>query len=295
MNRSIKLIVAIIVLQSNTSSATEWGKYQNDITRLGLGIQLGTCNNHMNLKSLSKFNTSYNNLFSSKLRSNLAPATLGSSFYFGINAQWLFYNIYWNRNIASKTLTANNYFGGTRQIDIANSSSELGLDILFIQTKMINFGLNIGAQTQNLKISSKYVYPSGQTSYIGGQDGSYSGIYENKSSSRDITGLRLDIKIPKFKYAQLTLRADYIGLYLKDDASTGYLNPSSDQFYKQVASTYNGAAYERFYLPEDASKINNYIQYYQGGYEDSHAVYGTFQGYRFSMATTINIINKKNK
>ena len=262
--------------------------------RLGIHALGAECTQlNYSLVSFNRFQQSYNAYNAGILQSpmgNLKPAG-GWSYGVGVhglsNYFFSFYiDVITSRQEASTASVFKN--GDRREMHIVQTPICTNIDLLMHLSKRVFIGFATGVEQANSKLYSGFRYTNSFLSY--GEDQALNGVYRSKDNRINM-GIRIDISL--IRQIRISIRGEYCGVFAgKQDKSSDYGNPWSDQMYRQSAGAgVNVDGLSHFYLPENVNNAGN-PDYYNVGLGENFAK--TYRGWRLTTTLIVDLITHHN-
>jgi hypothetical protein len=262
--------------------------------RFGIHALGGKCTQFKyDLVSFNRFQQSYNTTNAGKLQTQLGKLAPAGGWSYGIGVHGLsnyflsFYiDVIAGRQEASATSVFKN--GDRREMRIVQAPVCTNFDLMLHISKRVFFGMATGVEQANSKLYSGYRYANSFLSY--GEDQALNGVFRSKDNRINL-GVRMDVSI--IRQVRISLRGEYCGMFQgKQDKSSDYSNPWSDQLYRQSGSAgVNSDGLSHFYLPENVNNANNSDYYYVGLGENFSK---TYRGWRWTTTLILDLFTHHN-
>ena len=262
--------------------------------RFGIHALVGKCSQfNYDLVSFNRFQQSYNEARGSALQTPLGKLSPTGGWSYGIGVHGLsnyflsFYiDVITGRQEASTAAVFKN--GDRREMRIVQAPVCTNIDLMLHISRRVFFGIATGVEQANSKLYSGYRYANSFLSY--GEDQALNGVFRSKDNRINM-GARLDVSI--IRQVRISLRGEYCGLFQgKQDKSSDYSNPWSDQLYRQSGTAgVNIDGLSHFYLPENINNANN-SDYYNVGLGETFAK--TYRGWRLTATLIIDLVTHHN-
>jgi hypothetical protein len=262
--------------------------------RFGIHALGGTCTQlKYDLVSFNRFQQSYNTTNAGKLQTQLGKLTPTGGLSYGVGVHGLsnyflsFYiDVITGRQEASASAVFKN--GDRREMRLVQTPICTNIDLILHLSNRVFFGMATGVEQANSKLYSGYRYANSFLSY--GEDQALNGVFRSKDNRINL-GARLDVSI--IRQVRISLRGEYCGVFQgKQNKSSDYPNPWSDQFYRQSGSAgVNLDGLSHFYLPENVNNANNPDYYYVGLGENFAK---TYRGWRLTATVIVDLLTHHN-
>ncbi len=245
------------------------------------------------LVSFNRFQQSYNEYHAAALKTPLGSMSPKSGWTYGAGVHGLsnyflsFYiDVTTGKQEASTTAVFKN--GERREMHIVQKPICTNFDLLLHISRRVFIGFASGVEQANSKLYSGYRYNNSVLSY--GEDQPLNGVYRSKDNRINM-GIRLDISL--IRQVRISIRGEYCGVFAgKQDKSSDYSNPWSDQFYRQSSNGgINEDGYNHFYLPENVHNAAN-PDYYFTGLGENFAK--SCRGWRLTTTVILDLITHHN-
>lgn len=290
----VKKILFVCFLSASMQPYAQVMSPQYDHLKKYMGINVigGYARQSFKHESLNRFATSFNTVFASSLRTQLAipqqfeGPVLGAEISAGI-----FRFGYTRRFNQPMKFEAQYTNGSIRKMVIETPKNNGYFDLLVPFAKGRVFaGMTVGADFGYFRLHSYLHNNFGRDTYANG-DG-VSGIFQSHLDLHGRFGGRLDINL--LKRVSITLRVETYNTVI--GATESALNGWRDEFYSDAGLS--NVQERRVHLAEDVSqRYNDYITLGNTLWETSPAVYGQPKGIVYTVTANVLIVsfNKKNK
>lgn len=262
--------------------------------RLGIHALVGDCRQYnYDLVSFNRFQQSYNTYNASVLQSPLGDLKPTGGWSYGVGVHGLsnyFFSFYIDVIASHQEASATSVFksGDKREMRIVQKPICTNIDLLMHLSRRVFIGFATGVEQANSKLYSGYRYSNSFLSY--GEDQALNGIYRSKDNRINM-GMRVDVSL--IRQIRISVRGEYCGVFAgKQDQSSDYGNPWSDQLYRQSAGGgvhIDGTSH--FYLPENVNNAGN-ADYYNVGLGENFAK--TYRGWRLTTTIIVDLLTHHN-
>lgn len=289
----VKNILAVILSITclNASAQVMDARFNHLKKYMGINVFGGYAHQTFEHASLSRFATSFNQLFAGSLQTGLAIPTQYRNPLIGVELSAAAIRIGYAYRLA-KPMEFEAAFtnGSVRRMKIEVPKSNIYFDLLAPMAKgKAYLGMTVGADFGYYRLHSYLHNNFGKDTYSNG-DG-VSGIFRSHLNIQGRLGARLDVYL--LKRVSVSLRAEMYNKVIA--APETALNGWQDEFH--VDARLAPSSEWRKYLPEDVSQRHNEFIYVGNTlWETSPAVYGDPKGMIYSATVNVQLIAfSKNK
>lgn len=286
-----RILSASLLLSCLYSQAQVMSPQFNHLKKyMGINAIGGYARQSFKHESLNRFAASFNSVFASSLRSQLAIPQQFEGPVVGAEISAGIFRIGYTRRLNSPMNFEAQYTNGSiRKMEIETPKNNGYFDLLMPFAKGRVFaGMTVGADFGYFRLKSYLHNNFGRDTYANG-DG-VSGIFQSHLDLQGRFGGRLDINL--VKRVSISLRAETYNTVI--NASETALNGWKDEFYSDASLS--NVRERRVHLAEDVKQRHNeFITLGNALWESSPAVYGQPKGMVYSITANVLLVSFNNE